>query len=242
VRVDWGNEQRRLTLAFDDEDALAAFHATLREQSGFMAPLPLELSLYSKIAIELTVGGESRLELEAEVAQAFALPSGDWNTAFLAASVPETLDASDKASDETETRGTAPIFRIQKMNPNEKARLATRAGREERQVLLRDNSPLVLQSLLANPRVQAKEVLRIVKSTHANAGLLKRIAEDPRWGKNQEILSSIAKNPKSPPPLAVRLIDRLRTSDLRMMGKMSSGLREDVRQAALREYLRRSGR
>lgn len=215
-----------------------------------MVALAEQLPLFARCSVEL-IGDAHSVEFEAEVAQAFPMRSGSWNTAFLVSHIPDTsarpADDSavskreDRAKDESETRGAAPIFRIQQMNPNEKARLATRAGRQERQVLLRDSSPLVLQSLLSNPRIEAKDILRIVKSTHANGGLLKRIAEDARWGKNQEILAHVVRNPKTPPPLATRLVDRLRTSDLRMMAKMSGGLREDIRRSALREYLRRSG-
>jgi len=242
VIVDWSRSSRRLSLTFEQAEALAAFHAAAGEQNGFMVPLDVELDLYSTLTVELVLEGNTRLSFEVEVAQAFDRPDGGWNTAFIASSLPRLPDATDEPDDETEVRGTAPVFRIQKMNPNEKSRLATRATRAERQVLLRETSPMVLQSLLLNPRLEAKEVLRIVKSTHANAGLLKRIGEDGRWGKNLEILASIAKNPKSPPPLAIRLMERLRTSDLRVMAKMSSGLRDDVRRAALREYLKRSGR
>jgi hypothetical protein len=37
------------------------------------------------------------------------------------------------------------------------------------------------------------------------------------------------------------MMPSLRTSDLRSMAKMSSGLKQMPRKAALREYLRRSG-
>lgn len=237
----WDSEKKQLTLELSDEVEAQRFHTEVASSNGFMVPLPMELALYTKGLVELRIDGRALLRFDSEVAQAFPLASGDWNTAFLTHQIPQLSTAADIAEDESETRGVAPVYRIQQMNPNEKARLASRAGRQERQILLRDSSPLVLQGLLANPRIEAKDILRIVKSTHANAGLLKRIAEDGRWGKNQEILASVAKNPKTPPPLATRLMDRLRTADLRLMGKMSSGLREDVRRAALREYLRRSG-
>jgi hypothetical protein len=141
-----------------------------------------------------------------------------------------------------ETRGASPMHRIRTMNPNQRTMLARKADRVERQILLKDTSPQVLQALLSNPRIEGKDILRIVKSTHTAAPVLKRVAEDPRWGKNQEILAVIAKNPKTPSPQAIRLVEKLRTSDLRWMAKMSSGVRETIRRAALREYLRRTGR
>ncbi len=241
VQQSWDPKRNRLTLRLTGAADVARLREEIVSQSGLMVRLPEELALFTKIIIDIRSEDFVRLELQSEVAQVFLLPDGTWNTALLAQSVPELTSPELETREETETSGVAPIYRIQQMNPNEKARLATRAGKQERQVLLRDSSPMVLQSLLANPRIEARDVVRIVKSTHVNGGLLKRIAEDGRWGKNQEILANIAKNPKTPPPLTARLMDRLRTSDLRFMGKMSSGLREDVRRAALREYLRRSG-
>ena len=144
------------------------------------------------------------------------------------------------AVDQGETRGVSPAHRIRSMNPSQKAILATRAGRSQRQILLRESSPQVLTGLLVKPRLEAKDVLQLVRSTHATAGLLQRVAEDQRWAKNQEILASVAKNPKTPTPLAVRLVERLRLGDLRTMAKMSAGMREVVRRAALREYLKRT--
>jgi hypothetical protein len=141
-----------------------------------------------------------------------------------------------------ETRGVSPMHRIRAMNPNQRAMLARKADRVERQILLKDTSPQVLQALLNNPRIEGKDVLRLVQSTHTAAPVLKRVADDPRWGKSQEILAVIAKNPKTPAPQAIRMTDKLRTSDLRWMAKMSSGVRENIRRAALREYLRRTGR
>jgi len=142
---------------------------------------------------------------------------------------------------EGEMRGTSPIHVIKQMNPRQRALLAIKATRTQRHILLRDHSPQVLQNLLANPQIDSEEVLQIARSSHVVAPLLQRIANDARWGSNQEILAIIARHPKTPSIFATRLMPNLRTPDLRMMAKMSGGLREITRKAALREYLRRTG-
>ena len=79
------------------------------------------------------------------------------------------------------------MHRIRTMNPNQRTMLARKADRVERQILLKDTSPQVLQALLSNPRIEGKDILRIVKSTHTAAPVLKRVAEDPRWAPVREL-------------------------------------------------------
>ena len=134
--------------------------------------------------------------------------------------------------------GASPIFRIRSMNVSERIRLAAKASRTERQILLRDTSPQVLLSLLNNPRLDGEEVLQIVRSTHASGGVLQRIAEDRRWNQNAEVRASVVRNPKTPTPLAIRLLDTLRTPDLQVLAR-HSGARETLRRAALKIYLGR---
>jgi hypothetical protein len=154
----------------------------------------------------------------------------------------ETLPGEEGGADESEHLGASPIYRIRAMNVPQRAMLAMRGDRAERRILLRDGSPQVLQGLLTNPRIEPKEILQLVKSTHVTAAILQRVAGDARWGKNLEIVTTVSRHPRTPSPLAIGLLERLRTSDLRLMGKMSGGLRENVRRAALREYLRRTSR
>lgn len=136
-----------------------------------------------------------------------------------------------------ETQGTSPAFRIRQMNVSEKMRLASKAARGERQILLRDGSPQVLMGLLANPRIEDKEVLALAKNTSASSGVLQRIAKDRRWSSSYEIRLALVKNPQTPTPLALRMLDTLREKDLRMLAK-GSMVREAVRGAALRKVVR----
>lgn len=230
---------------------------------GFMVSLDRELPVLEPLDVRLSAGVGFELRFAARVVQRFDTATARYGTAFelldwgesqerelerqLGASrqgqpeAPAGGGPEPDPEDTTEMRGSSPIHRIRALNPSQRARLATRADRTERQILLRDNSAQVLQSLLVNPRLDRREVLRLVKSTHVTGAILKRVIEDGRWSKNPEILAQVARNPKTPSPIAVRLMGELRTSDLRWMAKMSSGLRENIRRAALREYLQRTG-
>lgn len=67
-----------------------------------------------------------------------------------------------------------------------------------------------------------------------------RVAGNRRWMSNSEIQLAIVKSPKTSPPLAIKLLETTRVQDLRMLAK-SGNVREQVRRAALRVYLKRSG-
>jgi hypothetical protein len=168
-------------------------------------------------------------------------PQGTSETPSEAPQEEQPAETPDYARADGEVQGISPIHRIKEMNPRQRANLAMRANRTERKILLRDTSPVVLQGLLANPHLDSEDVLRIARSSHVIAPILQRIATDPRWSSNQELLAIVAKNPKIPSIFATRLVPSLRTSDLRTMAKLSSGTKQMTRKAALREYMRRTG-
>ncbi|MEM1250341.1 MAG: hypothetical protein AAGA81_08125 [Acidobacteriota bacterium] len=173
----------------------------------------------------------------------------DWSAAEASAEARETdLPGTEPAVAEAQTQvpvseaqGVSPMFELKKMNPTQKALLATKATRQQRQILLRDPNPQVLLGLLAHPRIEVKEVLQLVKNPQAPSGLLQRVAADKRFSGNYEIQVGLVRNPKTPTPVAVRLVDLLRPNDLREMAK-SKAIREELRKVILRVHLRRNQR
>jgi len=151
-------------------------------------------------------------------------------------------EKESEPKDTTERTGTSPIYRIRRMNPRERMHLATKAGRVERTVLLRDSSPQVLMALVTNPRVGADDILQIIRNPQASAGVLDRITREPRWLANSEIQKALVRNPKTPSTIVIRLIETLPTEELRQLAKMQTGLKEPLRKAALRVYLKRTSR
>ena len=244
--------QRTITIEVSAPDDAIAFIEEAKTNHGFMIPLSDRPEPFSTFTFRLCASGGFGLGFDAKLLQFLEAPGGspqgafqllDWDVAKdqEMARKAAAARAGDGPAPEGETRGASPIFRIQKMDPGERARLALRADRAERQILCRDTTPQVLLNMLSNPRVEAQNVLAIVKSTYANGGLLQRIAKDRRWASNAEILTAIVRNPKTPTPIAVRLLEHVPTRELRQMARMGA-LRENVRSAAFRAYNKRTSR
>lgn len=232
-------------LEFEDVPEAERFFADAREQSGFYLQLDRELKQFQRLAVTTTAPG-FRFRCEAEVVQVFA-GVGDYGTAFQLCDWTQArereLELKVKSRDiqEEDASVVSPVFRIQKMDVNERFRLAVKASRPERQILLRDNSPQVLLGLLAHPRLEDTEVKAIIDSNAATAAIMQRIAGNRKWMANPEIQLAVARSPKTPPPLAIQLLPSLRTNDLRILAK-GGAARENVRRAALRVYLERTGK
>ena len=239
MKADLDPSGTTLRLDFDSSEALRAFAGDWLRTEGCLVQLGEALKLWTPLTVELRHAGVSRGAVEARVLQVFGAGPGGFDTALQAADAgPLEELASESAARSGEVQGTSPAFRIREMNVSEKMRLASKATRGERQILLRDASPQVLMGLLANPRIEDKEVLALVKNASASGGVLQRIAKDRRWSGNYEIRLALVKNPHTPTPLALKMLETLREPDLRVLAK-GSMVREAIRGAALRKVIRR---
>src|SRR5688500_13804892 len=71
--------------------------------------------------------------------------------------------------------------RIRGLSQMEKLLLAVKADRSERALLLQDNDPRVLLSLLRNPRITIEEVARLAKSPYLNYQIADVIMKTTQW-------------------------------------------------------------
>ena len=253
-----------LRLDFPDAETLRAFAANWLTKHGCLVRLSEPMKLWTELTVEMRQQGASRVSVEARVMQVFGGGSGGFATALQAtetgpldafASAPTATAVADDPQSANEANadvatpppsdaaggeilGSSPVFRIRAMNVPEKMHLASRATLSERQILLRDTSPQVLMRLLTNPRIEDKEVLVLAKSASASSGVLQRIAKDRRWSTNYEIRLALVRNPQTPTPLALHMLETLREGDLRKMAK-GAAVREVIRAAALRKVIKR---
>jgi hypothetical protein len=244
-----------VALTFPGRDAVRDFFAAAVRQGGFMIPLDARPQPFATLEFTAADGSGLELVFHGRVVQ-ITDRSGSWTVALLlsdwseakARELERKLRAEEAApgregapADTGAYDAASPVFRIKQLDPSKRMILAMKADRSERQVLCRDTSPQVLLGLLSNPRIEAEDVLAIVKSNHASGSVLQRIAGERRWMGSAEIRTAVVRNPKTPTPLAIRLLDSLPVTELRDLAKMGS-IREDVRRAAFRVYTKMTGR
>lgn len=249
MEINISPQEGLLSLQFEDLDAAKSFLQDAAIQGAFMLQLESPLPQFQPFDVTFRAPRFST-QLEIEVAQVFPAGAGsscvfsfkDWDDKAreaLQAKLERSTKGPGSAKDE-EAEDLSPAFRLQRMNASERLRLATKASRTERQILLRDSSPQVLFALLNHPRITDSEVRAIVASNFASATIMDRVVKNRRWMANPEILLALVRSPKTPPPMAIKYMQQLRTPDLQILAKGSS-TREAIRRAALRVYLQRTG-
>jgi hypothetical protein len=123
---------------------------------------------------------------------------------------------------------------LQKMKMVEKMRLATTGDREVRNYLIRDPSRLVQVAVVSNPRLSDSEVVMIASSKSVDEEILRRIANSREWMKIYQVRSALVKNPKTPLPIAIKIVPTLMPQDLKLIGR-SKTVPIAIAQAAQRQ-------
>jgi hypothetical protein len=120
--------------------------------------------------------------------------------------------------------------RLKAMNVTQKMQLALSGGREERLALFRDVNKVLHVYVLRNPRIGLDEVQHAAKQPTLSPDALKLIADHREWGANATVCTALVKNPRTPLPIALRLLDKVPPSEVRAMAK--GGARDQIVQAA----------
>ena len=220
-----------LHLEFPSEaDFLAAFDAEI-SRGGLLVrgATAVGAAAGAEVQLEVKVGGGAPVHVPARVA---AVVPGV-GVAVMFEGVPTALSVlAERAREPAEERGPpGPLTeRLKAMSPQEKMQLALSGSRDERTVLLRDNNKMIHLFVLKNPRIGLDEVQAAAKLPLLSPDALKMIAEHREWSGNPTVCTALVRNPKTPLPLALRLMDRVPMSDLRAIAK--GGARDQVVNAA----------
>lgn len=130
--------------------------------------------------------------------------------------------------------------RIAAMTVGQRLKLALTAGRDARNILMRDGVRLVQRFVLNNPRLSEEELISLAKSRSVDQDLLEIICKKNEWVANYQIRFALVTNPKTPVPFALRHLPTLKPRDLRILAR-SKNVPSAVNGAAKRLVLARGG-
>jgi hypothetical protein len=229
---------------FESEDELREEHRVNLSQGGLRLPtaetVPLHATLLVTLcgpwggeayvratvvallpgAIALAVDGNPDEQLE----RLLAKPAGE------PAAIAEVAETEEPA--ETEEKRQSVWDRMRGLSQMEKLLLAVKADRMERALLVQDNDPRVLLSLLRNPRLTVDEVVRIAKSSYLTFQIADVIMKAGQWMGSPDVRLALVHNPKTPPPFALRILPLLPDADVRAIARAGTSMA--LKTAALR--------
>jgi len=120
--------------------------------------------------------------------------------------------------------------RLHAMTVAEKMQLGLSGDRDTRAHLLRDTNKVLHIYVLRNPRIGLDEVQYAAKLSTLSPDALKFIAEHKEWGFNPTVCAALARNPRTPIPMVLRILPRVPAQELRALAK--GGGRMPIVQAA----------
>lgn len=229
----------RYLIIFESEEELQVEYANNLSNGGLWIPIKCELQAFSPVHLTIKLAGFNEIDVAATVVQIL-----DGGFAVTLETKPEVLLQTLLTKSDTKNESQPQIEgnnwdRIRTLSRVEKLLLAPKAERSERTILLQDKDAQVLYSLLKNPRITTEEVVRIARSPLLASATADLIAKTTTWASNSEIRSALVHNPRTPTPLALKLLPTLPEPEIRQIAK-SSAVSQSLKQAALRMVINRN--
>lgn len=116
----------------------------------------------------------------------------------------------------------------------DKIKLATLGRREQRAILIRDPNRIVSTAVLASPKLTDTEVENFSRMQNVSDEVLRIIGTSRTWTKNYLVVSSLVKNPRTPPAISLALLGRLVERDVKGL-TVNRNVPESVRLAARKQ-------
>jgi hypothetical protein len=126
------------------------------------------------------------------------------------------------------------FVRIAMMTTFEKIMCALKGTRDERAILVKDRSALVLRAVMNSPRINESDVEMIAGNRGANPEAFRIIAKKAKWLRRYSVVRNLLFNPKVPPGVALQFVRRLSQRDLILLSKdrnVCDALRKVAKQA-----------
>lgn len=177
------------------------------------------------------VGPGSGLSLEElfdapdTVADAFDEPTSE-TTALTAKEAPADADAdSALAAHDDDARFAdrrSAVQQLETMSLAEKRHAAMHGHKDVRMLIVRDHNKSLHPFVLKNPAISLDEIEQIAKLTGVNPECLHTIASNRDWTRSASVVRNLVRNPKTPVPDALKLVEKLPMDEIRAIVKSAS--------------------
>ena len=140
------------------------------------------------------------------------------------------IDPEPETPAQPDTQERAPKKDVFGLPIVEKIKLAMKGTREQRGQLIRDGNRMVAASVLSSPKLSETEVEGYARMSNVSDDVLRLIGNNRSWTKSYLITAALARNPKTPLAISLRLVSRLNVRDLKTITR-DRNVREAVRKA-----------
>ncbi|HEX9298029.1 MAG TPA: hypothetical protein VF881_19450 [Polyangiaceae bacterium] len=151
----------------------------------------------------------------------------------------DTHVVSDEGQEEVAQKFVPLYARIRQMTIAQKIRMAMIGDAAERLLLMRDSNRLVASAAIRSPLIQEPEVVRVSASRVMSEEVLRCIALNKEWVRNYQVKLNLVTNPRTPFPVAARLVPYLREHELKGIAK-SKNVTAPIAQAAKQQLDRKA--
>lgn len=215
------------TAAFESEEELREEHRVNLSLGALRLPTRESVPLYT--ALQVTLRGPFGGEVVEKATVVASLPDG------IALGIEgDAEERLAKLLAKPAAGGAENTWdRMRSLSQMEKLLLAVKADRSERAILLQDNDPRVLLSLLRNPRITVEEVARLARSSFLNLQIADTIMKAGHWMASLDVRLGLIHNAKTPPALALRILPTLPDAEVRNIARAGTSMA--LKTAALRK-------
>jgi hypothetical protein len=145
---------------------------------------------------------------------------------------------SDMAEEGVDGKFISVAQKLLKMKIKERVMAAMKGDREVRSILIRDSNKIVSGAVVRNPKITPQEVEGIAAMRAVSDEALRIIGMSRAWAQNYNVIHNLARNPRTPIAIAMNILPRLHTRDLRQIA-LSRNIPEGIRRQANRLALTR---
>jgi hypothetical protein len=141
-------------------------------------------------------------------------------------------DGGELSEEEQQTQLTT-FQRLIRMTAAEKMMEGLKGDREARMMLIRDRNRVVYSAVLGSPKITDGEVESFAAMKNVSPEVLRIIGAKREWTKRYKIAHELVRNPLTPVEIAMRLLHRLPSRDLKRLST-DRNVPEAVRRQAMK--------